>query len=176
MIGFSAGGYTTLTSVGAKPNFDLWQTHCDVHPEDRVLCPSVLFAFFISLPRITRPGWTMPEETRIKAAVVMAPLGILFDKAGLSGVTAPLRVYRAADDRVARNVWHADVVITGLPTPPEQMTVPGGHYVFLAPPFDVSSAVTRELFKDASGVDRVAIHENIGNELVEFFLRTLPEQ
>jgi predicted dienelactone hydrolase len=176
MIGFSAGGYTTLASIGAEPNFNLWEAHCKKHPEDSEFCPSMIASLFSSLPRITRPDWEMPHETRIKAAVVMAPVAILYDSAGLSGVTVPLRVYRAANDHRVRNALNADIVIAGLPVSPEQMTVPGGHYVFLAPPSDKPASKLRKLFDDAPGVDRVTIHKQISKELVKFFNRTFGEK
>ena len=173
MIGFSAGGYTTLASIGARPDFDLWEAHCKTHPDDREFCPSLLASLFSSAPRITRPGWKMPNETRIQAAVVMAPVAILYDAAGLSDVTVPLRVYRAADDHRVRNTWNADMVIAGLPVSPEQMTVPGDHYVFLAPPSGPHTPKMQALFEDTPGVDRVAIHQQIAEELVDFFNRRL---
>ncbi|WP_419661336.1 hypothetical protein Dvar_17640 [Desulfosarcina variabilis str. Montpellier] len=173
MIGFSAGGYTTLASIGAKPNFDLWEAHCKTHPDDSEFCPMLLASLFSSRPLITRPGWKMPHETRIKAAVVMAPAAILYDAASLSGITVPLRVYRAADDHRVRNAWNADMVIAGLPVSPEQMTVPGDHYVFLAPPSGSPTPKMQALFEDKPGVDRVAIHKQIAKELVDYFNRRL---
>ena len=69
-------------------------------------------------------GLAAPDP-RIKAAVVMAPAGILFDAKGLSGVRVPLKIYRAADDSHVRNEWNADHVAALLPEKPEIVTVPG---------------------------------------------------
>lgn len=172
-IGYSAGGYTVLALAGARPDFSLWQAHCDAHPEDQTFCPTGAASAAVSLPRITRPGWTLPKETRIKAAVVMAPAAILYDRDGLAGVSVPMRVYRAADDEVARNPWNADVVIQDLPTPPETVTVPGGHYIFLAPPADREAVRASGLYDDSPGVDRTAVHARIADDLITFFRRTL---
>lgn len=173
VLGFSAGGYTALAAVGAKPDFDLWKTHCRKHPDDAEFCPSRLALLFSSPPRITRPGWELPHETRIKAAVVLAPPGILFDREGLADVTVPLRLYRAADDQVVRNAWNADVIIAGLPRKPETVTVPSGHFVFLAPTFDLAGTARPELYVDAPDIDRAAIHREIGVDLIDFFAREL---
>ena len=130
MVGFSAGGYTTLVSIGGRPRFGLWMEHCAAHPEDAEFCPGE----GIVLPRITRPGWEVPPPlTEVRAAVVMAPAGILFDEAALSGISVPLRIYRADGDRLVQNQWNADSVAGFLPTAPEVETVPGDHYVFIAP-------------------------------------------
>jgi predicted dienelactone hydrolase len=54
MLGYSAGGYTTLVMAGARPDFSLWHTHCEAHTaDDTELCPRGVWQ---SLPRITRPG------------------------------------------------------------------------------------------------------------------------
>src|SRR5262249_36781361 len=152
MIGYSAGGYTTLTTIGGRPDYSLWGVHCQAHPEDDELCPP---AGSWVPPRITRPGWVLPPpETRIKAAVVMAPAGILFDAKGLSGVTVPVRLYRAEHDRLVRNVWNADHVAALLPRQPEVVTVPGDHFVFLAPcPAELAARFPASC-QDAAGIDR----------------------
>lgn len=92
MAGFSAGGYTTLVIAGAVPRFTLWQEHCAAHPGDRELCRGGA-ADTVAM-RMTRPGWTLPHETRVKAAVAMAPVGVFFDAAGLAGIDIPLRLLR----------------------------------------------------------------------------------
>jgi len=170
MIGFSAGGYTTLVSIGGRPDYSFWGMHCEAHPEDHEFCSTDGTV----LPRITRPGWALPPPiTEIGAAVVMAPAGILFDADGLSGVTAPVRLYRAADDSHARNVWNADHVAALLPNPHDVVTVPGDHFVFLAPCPPALAAEIPIACDDAPGVDRTAIHGKVAAELVDFFSRTL---
>jgi len=103
----------------------------------------------------------------------MAPVGILFDAAGLAGVTAPLRPYRAVDDCLVRNPWNADNIAAHLPKPPEIVTVPGDHFVFLAPCPRRMAARFPAACQDPPGVDRAAIHAQIAAELVAFFRRTL---
>jgi predicted dienelactone hydrolase len=171
IVGFSAGGYTALTTVGAEPEFALWGAHCRDHPDDLELCPPDGH----EMPRITRPGWQPPPpDPRVRAAVAMAPLAVVFDRDGLAHVEVPVRLYRAADDRHVRNQWNADIVAAGLPAPPEVVTVPGDHYVFLPPcPPAMAADVPAEVCTDAPGVDRAAIHAAIGEDLVAFFDRTL---
>lgn len=174
MIGYSAGGYTTLTTIGGRPKYALWGEHCKEHPEDDELCPKD--GSWVP-PRITRPGWELPPpDPRIKAAVVMAPAGILFDAEGLAGIDIPLRIYRASDDHFVRNVWNADHVASLLTNDPQVRTVPGDHFVFIAPcPAELAERFP-ESCTDAPGVDRAAIHAGIEAELVSFFDSALPPE
>lgn len=167
MLGFSAGGYTTLVMAGARPDFGRWQQHCRQHAaQDEEFCPTLVWRL---LPRTTRGDWRLPHETRIRAAVVMAPAGILFDRAGLAGVRIPLRLYGAANDTVTRNPWNVEHVAASLPSPAPVHMVPGGHFVFLAPCSAALRAEAPQLCVDPPGVDRAAIQDRIGNELVDFF-------
>lgn len=173
MLGFSAGGYTTLVMAGARPDFSLWRAHCKEHAdEDDLFCPTLVWRI---LPRITRTDWSLPRETRIKAAVVIAPAAILFNKAGLSAVKIPIRVYGARNDTLVRNQWNAGKVAAGLPVATQLNLVPGGHYVFLTACSPELLAEAPHLCIDPPGVDRVAIHRKIGNELLSFFGEYLKE-
>jgi predicted dienelactone hydrolase len=167
MLGYSAGGYTTLVMAGGRPDFSLWRAHCKAHAsEDDEFCPAFVWRF---LPLITHPAWQLPRETRIKAAVVMAPAAVLFDRAGLAGIHIPLRVYAARDDRHVQNQWSAAKVAASLPSPVTLQQVPGGHYIFLTPCTAQLLAEAPHLCIDAPGVDRAAIHRQIADDLVAFF-------
>jgi len=171
MVGFSAGGYTTLVMAGARPDFKRWKQHCQQHAQqDDEFCPTFVWRF---LPRMTRSDWKLPDEKRIKAAVVMAPASILFDRAGLSDVKIALRLYGAQDDALTRNAWNVSRIAAVLPSPAPVNMVPGGHFVFLAPCSATLRTEAPQLCIDPPGVDRAAIQRRIGDELVEFFGKTL---
>lgn len=171
MLGFSAGGYTTLLMSGARPDFSRWKQHCQAHAaEDKEFCPPTVWPM---LPIITRPHLVLPKETRIKAAVVMAPVSVFFDRAGLAGVTIPMRIYAAEDDRVVPNQWNALPLAAALPSPATVNLVPGGHFVFLEPCSPAMLAQWPLLCTDPPGVDRAAIGRRIGAELLDFFGRHL---
>jgi len=171
MVGYSAGGYTSIASAGGRPDYALWGVHCAAHPEDDELCP--VDGSWVP-PRITRPDWELPPPlAEIGAAVAMAPSGIMFDKAGLAGIDVPIRLYRASGDSFVRNVWNADNVAANLPRPPEFITVPGDHFIFLAPCPAALAEVFPEACQDPPGVDRATLHRQIAAELVDFFDRTL---
>lgn len=169
MAGFSAGGYTTLVMAGATPKFSLHAEHCKLHEDDRELCPTGAN----STRAISRPDWQLPQDHRIRAAVAMAPLSIMFDAQGLSGIRIPLRVYKAQDDELLRNEWNTDRILALMPATVERGTLPGGHYVFLAPCTDALAHAVPAICHDPAGVDRVGLHQTMNREIGDFFDRTL---
>jgi len=169
VAGFSAGGYTTLVMAGARPDLSLHAAHCNAHPDDAELC----FAAARTTLGVTRPGWALPQDTRVRAAVAMAPLSVMFDAKGLAGVTIPLRIYKAANDQLLQNRFNADPLLRAFARPVEQAEVPGGHFVFLAPCSDALKATATLICADPTGVDRAAVHEKLNAEIVDFFNRTL---
>ena len=170
MAGFSAGGYTTLVMAGARPDVSLHEAHCKAHPDDAELCGDGAK----TTQRITRPGWRLPQDSRVRAAVAMAPLSVMFDAKGLAGVAIPLRVYKAANDPLLQNRFNTDPLLRALPRPAEQGEVPGGHFVFLAPCTEAFKAQAAPICTDPPGVDRAAVHATLNREIVDFFNRTLP--
>ena len=170
MAGFSAGGYTTLVMAGAHPDLALHVAHCRAHPDDAELC----FAAAQTTLGITRPGWALPHDTRVRAAVAMAPLSVMFDAKGLADVRIPLRIVKAADDQLLQNRFNTDPLLRALPGPVEAAEVPGGHYVFLAPCSDAIKAAAPVICTDPPGVDRARVHTQLNAEIVAFFDRTLP--
>ncbi len=75
------------------------------------------------------------DDARIKAAVLMAPVGVLFnDDRSLLNVNVPLRIYRAEKDSVLRYPYHAEFLQNKLFIKPEYIVVKNaGHYVFITP-------------------------------------------
>jgi predicted dienelactone hydrolase len=105
----------------------------------------------------------------------MAPaLGYLFDGAGLSKVSIPVRIYRPTADEILAHPWNAERIAQMLPKPPEYETIKGaGHYVFLAPCPPVLAARLGEYCKDPPGINRAALHARINADMVDFFRRSL---
>jgi predicted dienelactone hydrolase len=108
----------------------------------------------------------------------MAPAaGYVFDRAGLSKVDVPVRLYRPTADEMLLHPWHAERVARMLPKPPEYQLIEGaGHYVFLAPCSAAMAARIPEICRDPLGIDRAAIHVRLNAEMIEFFRRTLATQ
>ena len=166
-FGFSAGGFTVLAAVGARPDFTTIAPHCTAHP-----------AFFDCTlmrqnPQNERPLWTDKKDARIKAIVVAAPaLGFTFTKAALAPVTLPVQLWRAANDQVLPAPLYADAVKAALPKPPEYYDVAGaGHFDFLAPCVDPKQ--NPQICSSDAAFDRAAFHTLFNQNIVRFFRRHL---
>ena len=168
-VGFGTGGYTGLLVAGGKPDFALWPLYCDKHMSDFSLCGGSAFPAI----RITRPGWRPPHDPRLKALVALAPLGLPFGQGSLDEVMIPVRLYEAKNDTVLLRGPNAAAILAALPLPPEHEVIDGGHFIFV----DFCSAsparLRRAWCRDADGVDRSAIHQQLESEIRDFFERVL---
>lgn len=170
-IGFSAGGYTALVLAGAKPDFLLWPVYCRENMEDRELCAGVSLTRF---PGVTETGWQAPHEPRLKALVLMAPLGIPFTPEALRAVKVPVLFYEAEKDVILRRPVNAERIVRGLSPAPDYHVVAGGHFVFLDPcPVSLATEVPA-ICADAPGVDRVGLHRRLEAEIADFLKKQLP--
>ena len=180
VAGFSAGGYAALMVVGAVPRFDLYVGYCERHPQDpdcgllqKLQSEGTATAALATL-QASVDRWGKPNDPRVKAAFVMAPLSLVFDKAGLSDLTRPVFLYYGQNDQVLlpqENVLHMAPLIktlAGITMIPE-----AGHYVFLAPCSTQLTSDAPDLCKDPQGVDRVSAHRSINASALAFFRKTL---
>lgn len=169
-FGFSAGGFTVLTAAGGEPDLSRVADHCRAHP-DFYDCQLIASA---GLPAANGPTvWT--HNPRIKAVVAAAPaLGFTFAPDGLKGVTRPVQLWQAEDDRVLPAPAYVEPVRGALPTPPEFHFVPGaGHFDFLPPCRPEVLASAPMICVSAPDFDRAAFHERLNAEVVRFFQQTL---
>lgn len=180
VTGFSAGGYAALMVVGAVPRFDLYVGYCERYPQDpdcamlqklqsQGTATAALAALQASVDR-----WGTPDDPRVKAAFAMAPLSVVFDKAGLAHVDRPVFLYYGQDDQVLlpkENILHIAPLIKTLAG--IRMIPKAGHYVFLSPCSPQLSKGAPDICKDPPGVDRVAAHERINASALAFFRKTL---
>jgi predicted dienelactone hydrolase len=181
VAGFSAGGYTSLLVVGAKPRFDLFIGYCQRHPDDEETCSmakrlgSRAAAVLADIQHdLTR--WGDTADPRVKAAFAMAPLSLVFDQAGAGAIDRPVELWYGQNDRVllpSENALHVKPLIATL----EQVhEVPkADHWVFLAPCSARLAADAGEICKDPPGVDRAKVHERINADALAFFRTTLVE-
>lgn len=163
-LGFSAGGYTVLVAAGGVAELGRIAAHCRTPPAGERFC---------QLGNAETQARVEARDPRIRAAVLMAPVGVPFSKDGLAGVTIPIRLYRAErDEQIAAS--QVDGVRDRLPVPPEYEVVrEAGHFAFLMP---VPAAIAAEVGPpawDPPGFDRAAFHERLNAEIADFFDRAL---
>jgi predicted dienelactone hydrolase len=158
VAGFSAGGYTALMVIGARPDFTRFRGYCERHPDDE-MC---------ALRDVPFPALDRAKDPRVTAAFAMAPLGLFFGPGAFDDVTAPIFLAWATADRVLLPAENAELV-KRAPTLQGTRVVEGaGHYVFLAP-----CSFTEELCSDPAGVDRAAVHAQLARDAAAFFSRGL---
>ena len=112
VTGFSAGGYAALMVAGAVPRFDLYVGYCKRHPQDpncglleQLESQGTATAALAAL-QAGVGHWGKPDDPRVKAAFVMAPLSLVFDQAGLSRVDRP--VFLADSSGQCNALWKRD--------------------------------------------------------------------
>ncbi len=166
LIGFSAGAYAGLVTMGAVPDFDLPRRHCTEAWSPTAFCRNAGRGGI----RRERPDWTARSDPRVSAAVLMAPaLTILFDRAGLASTRGPLRLYFAEKDEAVSTDIALDHLRRLLPVAPEIVVLPkAGHLVFVAP---CPPGLDLPVCRDPPGVDRSAVHRKMNAEIVDFFAR-----
>ncbi len=180
VTGFSAGGYAALMAVGAVPRFDLYVGYCARHPRDpdcgmlqKLQSQGTATAALAAL-QASVDQWGKPDDPRVKAAFVMAPLSLVFDKPGLAHVDRPVFLYYGQDDQVLppqENVLHIAPLlrtVAGI-----RMIPKAGHYVFLAPCSPQLAKDAAGICNDSPGVDRVTAHQRINARALAFFRKTL---
>jgi predicted dienelactone hydrolase len=186
VAGFSNGGYTALRVIGAEPDFTSVVPHCKLHPDDRNICAPLanLEEAAAQDGRTVEQAvdalqrglgqWGKTSDPRVKAAFVMAPFSSVFDAAGLAHVSRPVFLYYAQKDEVLLpryNALHIAPLIRTLSG--IEMVPNAGHYVFLSPCSQSLAKDEPELCRDPSGVDRVAVHQQINARALSFFQMTL---
>lgn len=165
MFGFSAGGFTALTTIGGVPDLASIAGHCATTPE---------FVCGLWKPKATDvPGpQAFVHDSRVKAAVIVAPgYGFTFVPNGLSRVSVPVQIWSgAADDHVPTSS-NARAVQAALGAKAEMHVVAAaGHYAFLVPCGPLGPPA---LCRDANGFDRRQFHRSFDREVVRFFRTAL---
>jgi predicted dienelactone hydrolase len=171
MFGFSAGGFTTLVSIGGLANFSTVGPMCREHPGD-FACQLMAKT---GQAGIARPDSSAARDPRIKAAVVAAPaLGFAFSPDGLKNVHIPVQLWRAEDDVILPHPRYAEAVRQALPTVPDYQVVhKAGHFDFMAACGDALAKLAPVICKSAPGFDRVAFHQSFNSAVVDFFGKNL---
>ncbi len=165
VIGFSAGGFTALALVGAVPKLGLWKEYCREPKHGAALCPPPGDIDHVD-------AGTSLQDKRVRAAYLLAPFAIVFDRDGLKAVTAPVRIVAGARDPLltaADNAWllHKHLPRRSRPWIVDQ----AAHFTFLSPCSASLRAIVPNICEDAAGVDREAIHKRIHSDAVQFFRR-----
>lgn len=165
-FGFSRGGYTGLIVIGGVPDFSRIVEYCRNRSWEPICDP------LLATPATgTRPATrNYVHDPRVKAAVIAAPLGLVFSSDGLKAVRVPVQLWRPENDVMAPHPHNAEAVSMSLPEPPDYRVVAGaGHFSFLAPCTELQAEAAPPLCEDGPGFDREAFHRTFNAEVIGFF-------
>ena len=169
-IGHSAGGYSVLALIGGRADLAVLVRHCTRHREDD--------AGFCGYGRPDGEiDGTMPDlsDPRIAAVVAVAPVGALFGEGAFAGVEAPVQIHRLEGDRVLREPWHAENILTLMGDNASLVPHPQAHHFAFISPFPaVLAGTVGPAGRDPAGFDRRAFLTRIDEQILSFFGDTLP--
>lgn len=168
-FGFSMGGFSVLTALGATPDMRILANHCASQTE--FFC-DVLRHFNSPLLKAGAPAALEPftPDARIKAAVLAGPgAGFTFGPDALDKVRVPVQLWSAEkDDKVGSAVPLRDA----LGARAEFHQVAGaGHLSFLVPCTGILRPPAQ--CTDPAGFDRKAFHDTMNASVVGFFDKQL---
>jgi predicted dienelactone hydrolase len=173
-FGFSSGGFTVLVEAGGEPDLTRVAAHCHDYPRhyDCQLLTRTPPPARLTDPSAPNP-WT--HDARVKAVVSAAPaLGYTFTAQSLGRLSMPIQLWRAADDQILVDPFHASAVRAALKGPVDYHVVPkAGHYDFLAPCDPDLAREARPICVSAPGFDRAAFHADFDKAVVGFFTEQL---
>jgi predicted dienelactone hydrolase len=173
MFGFSAGGFTTLVSIGGIPEFSTIGPMCGQYPADFACQLLAKSGGDVAAPPASATA--RAADPRIKAAVVAAPaLGFTFAPDGLENVKVPVQLWRAENDVLVPHPRYAEAVRLALPQAPDYHVVPNaGHFDFLVPCGAALASLAPAICTSAAGFDRTAFHASFNAAVVSFLKTTL---
>lgn len=178
-VGHSAGGYSVLALAGAQADAQRSAQHCQTVQDDPGYCALAKgHAVTDASGAQAAPAASAvaPEarlvsvpDRRIRAAVVLAPMAVVFTPESLAAITVPVRVVMAEHDVVLAGKYHGAYVVANLPSA-RASTVPGaGHFAFMAQPTFPLPSAAGDAAANPPGFDRVAFLPTLENQVAEFF-------
>ena len=178
-IGHSAGGYTVLALAGGKPVLSRMRKHCELEAAlDPVLCKLSSSISSASVPAVAAAdGQEEPvqADTRVRAVMALAPLGVAFSASSLASITVPVVIYAGEKDTFLVPRFHAQWVMQNMRgTNASLQLVPNaGHYAFMNTPTMDLPSPDGSVARDPQGFDRAAFLDRLAQESIAFFDKNL---
>jgi predicted dienelactone hydrolase len=169
MAGFSFGGAVTLIVAGANIDLAHLSAYCHDHADDTRACGGIATdGSWAKVP----PSRKSDDALPLKALVLLEPYGAPIEQKGLASLDLPILVYSASqsDLRAEGNIL---ALAKALPRPPQQVAVPGSHFVFVDPCSPILATSAPEICSDPRGTDRAAIHQRFKREISDFLRANL---
>jgi predicted dienelactone hydrolase len=174
-LGHSAGGYTVLALAGGKPVLSRLRTHCETNAElDPVMCKlsrSIGGALVQAHSATDGQEEPVQADTRVRAVMALAPLGVAFSAPSLAAITVPVAIYAGEKDTFLVPRFHAQWVkqnMRGANTT-LQLVPNAGHYAFMNTPTMYLPSPDGNVGGDPQGFDRAAFLGRFAQEVIVFF-------
>ena len=193
-LGHSAGGYTVLALAGGKPVLSRLRAHCETEAAlDPVLCKlshgigDVAAQAGATADRLANgkvlgkmgqaDGQEEPvqADTRVRAVMALAPLGVAFSASSLATITVPVALYAGEKDTFLVPRFHGQWIkqnMRGANTT-LQVVPNAGHYAFMNTPTMDLPSPDGSVAADPAGFDRAAFLDRFAQEAVAFFDKNL---
>ncbi len=180
--GFSYGGYTMMELAGATTDWHRLLAWCE---EQKNACnppemPDLMekFRTIEQQPEVQRElqhSGDSYRDPRIRAVFAIAPaVARAFTPESLQKIAIPAEIVAGAADAIAPPAENAQFFATNIKGA-KLTLLPGGvgHYTFLDVGTEAGKKQLPQLFVDNPGVDREAVHNQVGQMAAEFFAREL---
>ena len=174
-LGHSAGGYTVLALAGGKPMLSRLRTHCETEAAlDPVLCKlssSVGGASVQAGAAADAQEEPVQADTRVRAVMALAPMGMAFSASSLASITVPVAIYAGEKDTFLVPRFHAQWVMQNMRSAGTTLQVVpnAGHYAFMNTPTMDLPSPDGSVARDPQGFDRAAFLDRLALETVAFF-------
>jgi predicted dienelactone hydrolase len=164
MVGFSFGGAVTLLVAGANIDLAHLSAYCHDHADDSRACDGITTdGSWAKVPPSPKSDDALP----LKALVLLEPYGALIEQKDLGSLDLPILIYSASQSDL-RAEGNALALAKALPRPPQQVAVPGSHFVFVDPCSPILATRAPEVCSDPPGTDRAAVHQRFRREISDF--------
>lgn len=178
-VGHSAGGFTGAALIGATPSITNTMRHCAAnYDDDPWFCKmsgSKAQAIENARNADNMPAIPGSADPRIKAAVLITPIGQFFPEASLKAVKVPVRVYVAGRDDVLIPKFHASHVAANIPGAETVNIEAAGHFMLVSK-MNLNVAVNGAAVSgDPAGFDRAPVIAEASKQLPLWFAKVLPK-
>ncbi|MEJ2765662.1 alpha/beta fold hydrolase [Photobacterium sp. MCCC 1A19761] len=178
VIGHSMGGYAALAAAGAVADTGQIIEQCTSQTDMKDP-----FCLSVQGNQLAAVRIETPKDPRIKAAVLMAPVGLAFRAAdAFAKVDIPTLLIRAEKDEELTEPYHSAVIAAGYTGKTDnngkakltEVTIQdAGHYAFITPYPESIKAELGVVAEDLAGFDRSAFHQELSAMIVAYLTQTL---
>jgi len=180
--GFSYGGYTMMELAGGTTDWNRILSWCD---QQKTACdppemPNLTEKFKAikqqpDVQQALQHAGDSYRDPRIRAVFAIAPaVARAFTPESLQRITIPVAIVAGDGDPIAPPADNAQFFATNIRN--AKLTIlPGGvgHYTFLDVGTEAGRKQLPQLFVDGPGIDREAVHDQVGHMAAEFFDKEL---